>query len=164
MKLRKTATLWKRKQKLPVSSLVMEMEVSLFIFKGDRVKELECCLAHHPKGNLCLNIWQEKKKREDRKQCKGGGGGSWEGGRDLLLRASAARTGGKGLHSKWKEGSLCLSRTPFWGVKEVSWWRNADQSHQALNPSDKPHLRRTALLPQNTFRFTSTCAHLTKSG
>lgn len=37
---------------------------SAFLFsKG---AELECSLAHYQKGNICLNIWQEEKKKEKR--------------------------------------------------------------------------------------------------
>lgn len=60
---------------------------SAFLFSEGA--ELECSLAHHQKGNICLNIWREEKKREERKQCKGG----WGEGTFVSCR-------GKGLHGK----------------------------------------------------------------
>lgn len=94
------------KQRLPVLSLVMEMGVSLFIFKGGRVKELECCLAHHQKGNLCLNIWQEEKKTRGQETMQRGGGE-----RELLFHVSTARAGGKRLHSTRNEGHFCMGQS-----------------------------------------------------
>jgi len=58
-------------------------------FSFSKRAELECCLAHHQKGNLCLKYLTGREKREERKQCKWGWG-----------EGTFVSCGGKGLHGK----------------------------------------------------------------